>query len=218
MRTPTQESKYFGSTRRDLLDLVQGSSLRVLEIGCGRGETGARLLESGVASHVTGIEMDPAAAAGAAVVLSDVIEGDVESMDLSGLGDPFDCIIMGDVIEHLRDPWACLANLVNGVLSHNGAIVASIPNARCYAVWAPLVFSGRFTYRDSGLLDRTHLRWFTRSSLMSMFRDIGLYPEVCGTRRLYDSKGQMALAIMRPLGDFSVMQFLIRANRTAIRK
>ncbi len=122
--------------------------------------------------EVTGFERDPARAAEARRRCPTIHVGDLESdADLAQLEGPFDVILFGDVLEHLRAPTRVLAS-VRSLLSPGGQVVTSIPNIGVWrGRWATL--RGRFDYTDSGLFDRTHLRFFTRSSAHRMVRDAG---------------------------------------------
>ncbi len=199
--------RYFEAVRHDLIEIVEGTGLRVLEIGCGTGATGAALLESGVASEVVGIEFEPTSAAAAREVLTEVHEVDLERFDPALLG-TFDVVLIGDVLEHLIDPWLVVKNL-SGVLRPSGQFIVSIPNARCYAFWIPIVLRGRFDYAESGILDRTHIRWFTRSTAMELLAGAGLDVTISGTRLVAEGRGPMARLIARSLGSFGVVQYLM---------
>ena len=91
----------------------------------------------------------------------------------TGPSDYFDCILCLDVLEHLQDPWRVLRKLT-GWLRPNGTVVASIPNVRYKSVVMDLAFRGKFDYQNAGILDRTHLRFFTRSSAVSLLQSVGL--------------------------------------------
>lgn len=84
----------------------------------------------------------------------------------------FDVIVFNDVLEHMVDPWSVLRDTLS-YLSRDGTVIASIPNIRHYSVVKPLVMNGKFTYREAGLLDRTHLRFFTIASAVSLFVESG---------------------------------------------
>ena len=156
-----------------LVELV-GRNRRVLDVGCAGGYLGRVL--AGRGCQVSGVELDPEAAEAAAKVLDDVLVGDVESLDLVGhFGkESFDVVVLGDVLEHLVDPAAALRK-VAPLLTDTGSVVASVPNVAHGAVRLALL-SGRFDYRPLGLLDATHLRFFTRESLHELFREAGLVP------------------------------------------
>ncbi len=199
--------RYFEAVRHDLIEIVEGVGLRILEIGCGTGATGAALLESGIASEVVGIEFEPTSAAAARKVLTEVHEVDLEEFDPATLG-TFDVVLIGDVLEHLIDPWHVVKNL-SGVLRRSGQFIVSIPNARCYAFWVPIVLRGRFDYAESGILDRTHVRWFTRSTAIELLADAGLEVTVEGTRLVAEGRGPLARLVARSLGPFGVVQYLV---------
>lgn len=149
-----------------LLDLV-GSGKRVLELGCASGFFSRHLHARGCA--VTGVEIDETAAAEARTVIERVIVGDLDAMaleaSLGGHFEPgsFDVVVAGDVLEHLRDPEAVLRSL-RPLLAEGGAIVASVPNVTHGSLRLALL-AGQWRYRSLGLLDRTHVRFFTRWGL-----------------------------------------------------
>jgi 2-polyprenyl-3-methyl-5-hydroxy-6-metoxy-1,4-benzoquinol methylase len=120
--------------------------------------------------EVVGIEMDPVTAADAAVRLDDVIVG--RYPDDIPAGQTFDCVVFNDVLEHMDNPWSALEATIEH-LAPGGAVVASIPNVRNVEVVYPLLTRGTWRYRDQGLLDRTHLRFFTKSSMRELFEESG---------------------------------------------
>lgn len=148
-----------------------GRGKRVLDLGCWNGDMGAHLRSRNL--EVVGLEKDAEAAAVAARRLDSVVTGDVDELDLSEIfgTERFDVIVAGDVLEHLTDPASTLRRL-RPLLAHGGSIVASIPNVAHGSVRLNLL-NGDFQYTDVGLLDRTHLRFFTRRSMLSLFEDAG---------------------------------------------
>jgi 2-polyprenyl-3-methyl-5-hydroxy-6-metoxy-1,4-benzoquinol methylase len=159
---------YFGNARHDLVArLATGPDSAVLELGCGAGGTGAAALAAGKAGRYVGIELSPKAAAAARSRLTEVIEGDVEAVDLTPLQGRFDALIISEVLEHLTDPWRVLAALA-GCVKPGGQVFASSPNVAHWRVVRSLLL-GRFDYQESGVMDRTHLRWFTPASYRRMF-------------------------------------------------
>jgi len=154
-----------------VVDLVPPNS-RVLEFGCATGYM-SEVLASRRGCSVVGIELEPAAAEIARRRCERVIVGDAETLDLrEALGaDRFDAILFADVLEHLRDP-AALLKRVQPFLAEGGSVIASIPNIAHGSVRLALL-GGEFRYRELGLLDNTHLRFFTRESIQDLFEESG---------------------------------------------
>lgn len=154
-----------------LLALV-GDGKKVLEVGCALGYQ-TRSLKELQRCSVVGIEIDGDAAASAAAYCDQIIVGDIESLDLAKeLTDrKFDVITFADVLEHLKNPVQTLERM-HQYLEPGGYILASIPNI----AHASIVFEmaqGRFDYRDLGLLDNTHIRFFTRQTIYKTFEAAG---------------------------------------------
>ena len=170
-----------------IVELV-GYDKHVLDVGCSTGYLAEVLLKRGC--RVTGIEIDPKAARRAEEYCERVMVGDVESLDLGEELDEgsFDVIIFGDVLEHLKDPLQALRRL-ESFLGPRGYVVASIPNIAHGSVRLALM-QGKFRYHSLGLLDSTHLRFFTRESLEQLFKDAGfLITELRRTTRgIFDTE------------------------------
>lgn len=164
---------YFANARHDIVGrLKTDGSAAVLELGCGAGGTGAAVLAAGKAARYVGIELSAKAAAAARERLTEVIEGNVETLDLEPLHDGFDALIISEVLEHLTDPWRTLKRLARCVRP-GGQVFASSPNIAQWRVVKSLLM-GRFDYQETGVMDRTHLRWFTPQSYRDMFETAGL--------------------------------------------
>ncbi len=155
-----------------LVILMVGENKRVLELGCAEGSTTRVLQARGC--RVTGIEMDPTAARTAEQFTERMIVDDLDTMDFNtALGDErFDVIVAADVLEHLTDPLRCLRACMER-LSTDGEVVLSIPNIAHADVRLALL-DGHFDYSEWGLLDNTHLRFFTRTSLLDFLEECGL--------------------------------------------
>ena len=126
-------------------------------------------------STYVGVEFVSDAAKIAEGRLNHVVCGDVEDDDLIiplVNGEKYDCIVYGDVLEHLRDPWSALKKHL-GLLSSHGIVLACIPNVQHWSVVANLL-SGQWPLADQGLFDRTHLRWFTRNTIIEWFQTLNL--------------------------------------------
>jgi len=144
---------------------------------------GDRVLEGGVSTGylsravsaegriVDGIEIDPVAAAGATDVCDRVVVADLETVDLDQLAPPYAALVFGDTLEHLRDPPVALARLAP-LLADDGVLVTSIPNVANWAMRLGLLF-GRFRYTERGILDRTHLRFYTARTAQEMLAAAG---------------------------------------------
>jgi 2-polyprenyl-3-methyl-5-hydroxy-6-metoxy-1,4-benzoquinol methylase len=146
------------------------ANLRILEVGCSSGYLGASLVAKG--HHVTGVEPDPLSAEAAAHVLSEVWNGGLEGFLDTHPDVRFDALVFGDVLEHMLDPVAELRRSI-AHLTPGGSVVISLPNVAHGSVRAMLL-EGRFDYEDRGILDRTHLRFFTRTGIARLLADAGL--------------------------------------------
>lgn len=176
VRTGAYTSKhaaYFENTRPEVRRQITGRGLRVIDVGCGTGALLAALRDEGKLAEGVGIEVDPRAAALAAARLDRVLEIDIESSALPDDIGLFDYIICADVLEHLVDPWSALAKL-RQLLAPDGRFVISIPNVRHLTVLLALALRGRWDYVPEGILDATHLRFFTRATALEMVDRAGL--------------------------------------------
>lgn len=162
---------YEGLNREILLELPTEAKL-FLDVGCAAGLMGEAIKECHPSAIVHGIECAPAARIEASKRLDHVFDADLNA-ELPPLGALYDCVICADVLEHLIDPWSALQGLTK-LLTPTGILIASIPNLRHYKVTRDLVWSGRFTYRESGVMDTTHLRFFTLYEMKKLFQGAGL--------------------------------------------
>jgi 2-polyprenyl-3-methyl-5-hydroxy-6-metoxy-1,4-benzoquinol methylase len=137
-----------------------GSHRRGLDVGCANGYIAEYLRAAGRGCFVVGIERDDAAVAEATRHCDRLVVGDVEDEVVwKAVGDQFDVVIFGDILEHLRDPLSVL-HRARERLTPGGMVLVSLPNiAHARVRWDLL--RGRFDYADWGILDRTHLRFFT---------------------------------------------------------
>lgn len=227
--THKQELKpdyYYANARRNLADLVPQSAQRVLDIGCGQGMTGGLLrAERGI--EVVGIEIHAGVAETARQHLTQVIVGDIETMENPFEEGYFDCIMMGDVLEHLVNPWSALKKILR-MLNPAGTIVASVPNIRNLGIIKKLL-DGSWTYEEWGILDKTHLRFFAYRDMLKLFEDAGLNVTVAEVVRdpLFEKEmaapptnvadidtGKLLLRAMTPedLNELTAQQFIFTGN------
>ena len=148
-----------------------GKGKKVIDFGCATGYFAKLLSQENC--EVTGVEINPAAAKLAEQHCERVIVADLDNTDIKSIvgNDVFDVITFGDVLEHLKDPWTFLSS-VKDILTPDGYVVASIPNIAHGSVRLALV-EGRFEYTELGLLDSTHIRFFTYDSLHDLFESAG---------------------------------------------
>lgn len=158
----SKPTTYFEHARPDVQELVPRSARRILDVGCGAGRLGAAL-KLRQPAHVTGIELNPAAATAARDQIDAVKIANLELDDLDFGDGQFDCVICADILEHLRRPEIVLKN-IRRWLSPEGMLILSVPNVRNHTVVQSLL-AGNWTYESAGLLDSDHVRFFTRREL-----------------------------------------------------
>lgn len=158
---------YYANIRNEMLSYIPKKPKRVLEIGCGEGLFGKKLKEL-YGCEVWGIELFPESAAVAKKNLDKVLVGDVAVAIDKLPNNYFDCVVCNDVLEHLEDPYSVIERL-RAKLVKNGIIVSSIPNVRYFHNLYSLIMAKEWEYQDAGILDKTHLRFFTINSIRNMF-------------------------------------------------
>ena len=157
----------------DLLSAMPMAS-KVVEVGCSRGALAKEYKKRFPLAHYTGIEIDPDFGAVAKDFCNKIIIGNFEDIcineGIDGLSGS-ECWVFGDTLEHFQDPWMVLKK-VRKLMSDNGCVCACIPNMQHWSIQFKLI-RGDITYEESGLLDRTHLRWFTRKTIQKLFEESG---------------------------------------------
>jgi len=169
------DARYHSNVRHELVALISEPPRIVIDIGCAGGATGARIKQLHPAACVIGLETHVGAAKAASKVLDRVIVDSIETAKLGEHGvavGSVDAVIAGDVLEHMVNPWRVLDRL-RPFISPRGTVIASVPNARNFALLGDLVDDGEWRYDSSGLLDITHLRFFTVKSLRRLFEETG---------------------------------------------
>jgi 2-polyprenyl-3-methyl-5-hydroxy-6-metoxy-1,4-benzoquinol methylase len=160
---------YYNTDKGFLIHLIPDGPNVVLDLGCASGFLGKTLLKSNKAVEVTGVEIFEPAAAVAREHYKMVHVGDVEAMNLS-YDKCFDLVICGDVLEHLNDPGKVLRQ-IHGWLKDDGRVVCCLPNVRYWKVWRSLIFNGDWKYASEGIMDQTHLRFFTTKSFKRLLTE-----------------------------------------------
>jgi SAM-dependent methyltransferase len=169
----------------DLLKFMPTNARRVVEVGCSSGALAREYRKLNPGVHYIGIELVPAYAELARAHCDEVMALDIEAVDEQVLRSELaaDCWVFGDVLEHLKDPWLLLRK-IRAAMGETGYVVTCIPNMQHWSVQARLSF-GNVRYEDAGLFDRTHLRWFSRVTMLEMFTQSGFRVED-GMARIFD--------------------------------
>ena len=204
---------YYSQTRPEMLGLMPNGINRVLEVGCGAGEFAASLKVERPGLVVWGIEPVGAAATVATARLDRVIpQNFVPGMDAL-VGQQFDCIVFNDVLEHMADPDNMLREC-RQYLAPGGSVVASIPNILYFYEITRILITEDWEYRDHGILDKTHLRFFTRKSIVRMFTSAGYeIDEIRGIDGFAGKKYKIAnFFTLGRLHDWRYVQFGVRAR------
>jgi SAM-dependent methyltransferase len=208
----SKSEKYYECHRKDILPLVPKHVGKVLEIGCGTGNTLAYLKANGYCDWVGGVELFPDAAAEAMSKLDKLYEGNIEEMDLPIEIGSINMILCLDVLEHLVNPEAVIKKL-HKYLATDGIIIASIPNVNHYSVTFPLIFQNKWSYQKNGILDKTHLRFFVRQTAINLMTCSGLtlnkvLPSIVFRKSIMADKITMGL-----FKSFLTWQYLIKVTK-----
>ncbi|AWB10356.1 2-polyprenyl-3-methyl-5-hydroxy-6-metoxy-1,4-ben zoquinol methylase [Thermodesulfobium acidiphilum] len=205
-----KNNKYFSGIRYDIINLIEGFNHNILELGCGAGNTLVELKKQGKAKNAVGIDIIDL---GQSKKLDKFILADIENIELNSLNEYFDVIICADVLEHLKDPWSVVRKLKN-FLKTDGVLIASIPNVREYRTILSILLNGDFKYVESGILDKTHLRFFCKKNMIDLFESSGL--KVCKiTYNLHLAPRRKVFnkLTLKFFEEFLVVQYLMVAKK-----
>jgi SAM-dependent methyltransferase len=213
----TKPHAYYQGTRPEMLEFVPEGVATVLEVGCAAGAFGHQLKQRGV-PEVWGVEMVESAARQAQEVLDKVLIGDIADLIDQLPADYFDAVIFNDVLEHMVDPFSVLERIKSRIRP-GGMVVSSIPNIRYYYVFRELLLHKTWEYEETGILDRSHLRFFTIKSIRNMYERLGyevlLHQGINPARELPLSY-RLANALLRgKLSDMKYVEFVTVARPKA---
>jgi 2-polyprenyl-3-methyl-5-hydroxy-6-metoxy-1,4-benzoquinol methylase len=208
----TKSASYYGNYRQDILQLVPKHVGKVLEIGCGTGNTLAYLKDNGHCDWIGGVELFADAASQAASKLDWISQDNIEEMELQIEASSIDMILCLDVLEHLVNPQKVVAYL-HTLLTPGGIIIASIPNVRHYSVVVPLVFGGQWEYKSAGgILDNTHLRFFVKNTAIELMESSGLKLDKVINNYAGKKGNVMNIMTLSLLRHFFSLQYFIRVK------
>jgi len=205
---PTDEqikNAYFTNKRLEMISFIPCSCKVILDVGCGEGNFGSQL-KNERRIIVWGIEPDEKASIKAKLVLDQVFTDRFEQAFPDLPKDFFDCIVFNDVLEHLNDPGTVLKSCLS-LLHSNGYIVSSIPNVRYIGNLYELLVKKDWEYKQGGILDQTHYRFFTQKSIKHLFKSCGYNVIRCeGINPTHSMKTKLLIWIS--LGHLSDIKFL----------
>jgi len=207
------DRSYQNDPRNKFLERI-GRGNRVLEVGCATGQVSAYMTQE-LGCEVVGIELSAEAARHAERWCSEVIVADIEKDALERVKGLFDVVTFGDVLEHLIAPGAVLSRCKR-VLKPHGFILISIPNIAHYSIRLSLL-RGKFEYRQYGIMDRTHLRFFTLQSARRMIEEAGFLVQdfdlVYITRgmRFITAGGRLERLVKKRFPELVGYQFVFKA-------
>ena len=226
-------AEYYNHVNSDLLEIIPPDAGTILEIGCGGGALGRAVKRINPAAYYIGIEANPAAAREASRYIDRVLNSDVEQLELESLTladggsavGQIDCLVYCNVLENLVDPWKVLKRHT-ALLAPGGVVVACIPNVQHWSVISELL-RGKWEYQNDGLLDRTHLRFFSSEGIESLFEQAELRIFEVRLRRHIDDQAVQFQQSMKPILESlgidqnifdqqtATVQYLVRALRIA---
>lgn len=206
---------YYGNVRNDMLDYLPPKISRSIEFGCSQGLFSQRVKELHKA-EVWGVDIDEASVKKAAVILDKALAGDAMQIIDQLPDDYFDCLICNDFLEHLPRPDLFIKKITR-VMTSGAVIVASVPNVRSWSNILELLVRKEWRYKDSGILDRTHLRFFTLKSFERFLTECRLEVEIVQGTRPSSSK-VFLLTNLLTLGFISDMSFSGIAARAKFKR
>ena len=193
------ENSYFKRNRIEMMKFLPKDFTNTLEIGCGQGEFG-KLVKETFKTNYTGIEIDPQAALVAKEHLDLVLIGDAFELINILPDNSFDLLICNDVIEHIAEP-EILFQKIRIKMKPESRIVCSIPNIRVLNSLIHIIINKDFEYTDWGIRDKTHLRFYTKSSMLRLLQRNGFKIEkIAGINPINTFKTSFLLGFLRLIG------------------
>ena len=215
---------YFSFYNKEIVRQLPDNPGPILDVGCATGTLGAQIIKQKGATVYEGIEVVPHIAEEAKKQLTKVHVGQAEDW-LSRLPEAhYEWVIMADSLEHTVDPWFVLREVYR-VLKADGKVLISLPNVRNLEVITDLLVKGEWKYRDFGIMDQGHLRFFTKRSIVNMLEQQGFKVETLYSdprNRWKKFRGRfisrmISLALLRPqiFEEFITVNWIIKAEKTS---
>jgi O-antigen biosynthesis protein len=216
-----EDSLEDNSSLKKMLNLV-GDSKEVVDFGCATGYFSNLLQKKGCV--VTGVEINIDAAKVAEKYCKKVVVADLDFVSVTDIlpSQMFDVAVFGDILEHLRNPWKILSE-TRKILKKDGYVIASIPNIAHAAIRLSLL-QGRFDYTDFGILDNTHIRFFTRKTVKELFDKSGYLSDIVDCTKLdsfseshlipQNTRSEFNLETIAKIEedkDYDTLQFIVRS-------
>ena len=206
-----KQDSYYNIEKSGIVQMIPEGPNIILDLGCAAGRLGRKLRQLNKACELVGIEIYGPAAEEAAKYYDLVHRGDIEELKLH-YKEYFDFVICGDILEHLREPWKVVTK-IHEWLKDGGCLISSIPNIRYWRVLRDLLILGKLEYTEAGILDVTHLRFFTRYTFLEMLRKAGFsidYHEMVIYGKKQDAFNKMTFGIFK---EFMGSQIRVLAKK-----
>lgn len=213
-------NEYYSHIRKDILPYIPGKQgARFLDIGCSGGNTLCYLKESKLIAEGVGVDfMDIPGSNQVNPLIDRFIVADVQKQQLDLPVNHFDILLCADVLEHLQDPWESLRYL-KGFMKPQGTLIVSIPNIREYSAMYRIFFKGDFEYAPSGILDKTHLRFFCKKNIGELvtragFTIVNINPsfKTCPLQKRRKLLSQLSFGLF---DQFLAQQYIVTARKNA---
>jgi SAM-dependent methyltransferase len=209
--------RYYGTARLEILPWLPSSTVRMLDVGCGTGATTAAVKQTRRIAWAGGIEYEASVAEQAEPLFDRLWRGDAAQADLETDVAPgsLDLVLCLDILEHMVDPWGMVRRL-SALMRPGGRLIISVPNIQNWKFIWRLLTRGDFHYRDAGLLDRTHLRFFVRQTAVELATCGGLdLVTICSAHRwrFPDARWMLSTLSAGRLESLMAKQWLIVAEK-----
>lgn len=207
-----KSNSYFSNVRKEIFSLLPHYCENILDLGCGNGSTLAWIKEKGMCKNTYGIDISKECYEKKNIDF--YLNEDLEQSESFFKNIKFDIILILDVLEHLIDPDTFLKKVLN-CLKKNGSIILCIPNIRHYSIFKNIFIKGDFHYTDSGILDKTHLRFYTKKSIIRFLANNNLTIKKTLKYPIdFPSKSKIFnMLTLKIFSDFLTQQYIFKINR-----